>query len=86
MAKRNYSDLIKCPIDRTLTAKGYKFVEECLTILASHHGAHRYSGGAFSPLKNKFTSLVKILIIDKGMTREGVIAAIKQRIVSNSIN
>lgn len=78
MANKNYSDTIKSVQDRTLTAKGYKFVTRCIDIIAANKGLHRYSP-EMKPYKEKFRLIMLDLFIDKRMTIQQVTDLIKSR-------
>lgn len=75
---KNHSELIKSISDRTLTAKGYKFLWRCIDIIAEHKGLSRYSPD-MKETKKKFSSIVNHLIIDKGMNIKEITDLIKSR-------
>lgn len=70
--------MVKDPVKRILTAKGYKFLYTCLDIIAEHKGTHRYAK-EFKQIKEKFSLILHDLFIDKRMTKEEVINLIKSR-------
>lgn len=74
---KNHSELIKNVSERTLTAKGYKFLWRCIDIIAEHKGLNRYSR-EMRETKDSFSRIVKILIIDRGMTTDEVVDIIKK--------
>lgn len=63
---KNFSVLINNKSDRTLSAKGNKFLNQCVLILANSKGLTRYHS-EFKSTKEKITVLIKDLIIDKEM-------------------
>lgn len=64
---KNHSELIKNVQQRTLTAKGYKFLWRCIDIIAEHKGLNKYSP-EMKETKERFSFIIKDLIIDKGMS------------------
>lgn len=75
---RNYSELICNKAERTLTAKGNKFVWKCIDIIAANKNLHRYSKD-FKPFQEKIIIIMKDLIIDKGMSTLQITELIKSR-------
>lgn len=75
---KNYSDTVKCPNKRILTAKGKRFLWKCIDIIAAHKSLHRYSKD-MQPIKEKFTAIIHDLLIEKGMTIAEVTDLIKSR-------
>lgn len=75
---KNHSELIKSVSERTLTAKGYKFLWKCIDIIAEHKGTHRYAKD-YKEVKDKFSKIVHVLIIDKGMSIKEITDLIKSR-------
>lgn len=81
---KNHSELVKSISERTLTAKGNKFVWKCIDVIAIQHGVNRYSK-EIQPLKEKLRTLLHHLIIDKGMSIDEIKDAIKNRLVGQMI-
>lgn len=75
---KNYSELIKDVRQRTLTAKGSKFLYKCLDIIAEHKGTHKYAKD-FKETSDKFKKIMYHLIIDKGMSMQEITDLIKSR-------
>lgn len=75
---KNHSELIKRVRDRTLTAKGYKFLWKCIDIAAEVKGSNRYSQD-LKETKEKLRTVITDLIIDKGMSIEQIKELIKSR-------
>lgn len=82
---RNYSEWIKCPRERTLTAKGAKFMQRIIEIAAENKGIHRMHKD-FKPYKEQIRKLVINLFIDKGMTKDQIIGVIKERTVIKGLS
>jgi len=78
--KRNYSELIKDKAKRTLTAKGYKFVWQCIDIVAMQRNSNKYAP-EMKPLKERLKGILTHLIIDREMT----IAEIKQAVENRTL-
>lgn len=76
--KRNYSDLIKDPYQRTLTAKGYKFLSRCINIAAEVKGTSRYAPD-MKETKEKLKTVLLDLIIDKRLNLDQIKELIKSR-------
>lgn len=76
--KRNYSDLIKSKEQRTLTAKGNRFLWRCIDVIAENKGLNRYSN-ELKETKDKFKNIIYFLIIDKGMSISEITELIKSR-------
>lgn len=64
---KNHSELIKSKSERTLTAKGYKFLWRGISLIAEMKGLSVYSV-EMKDSKEKFSNIIKHLIIDKGMS------------------
>ena len=79
---KNYSDLIKNKQERTLTAKGQKFVWRCIEIAAKQHGFTVYHS-EIKPLKEKLKTTLNYLMIDKGFTIDAIKLMIKNRTIDN---
>lgn len=79
---KNYSDLIKNKKERTLTAKGQKFVWRCIEIVAKQHGLTIYHS-EIKELKEKIKSIMNELIIDKGYNLAEIKSFIKNRTINN---
>lgn len=75
---KNHSELIKSASERTLTAKGYKFLWRCIDIIADHKGLNRYSSD-MKEVKANFSKIIHVLIIDKGMDIKQITDLIKSR-------
>lgn len=73
---KNYSVIIKSKQERTLTAKGNKFVWRCVDIIAASKGLNKYSP-EMKTVKEKFSNVVKYLLIDKELSIEQVTDLIK---------
>lgn len=73
---KNYSEAIRCKKERTLTAKGNKFVWRCVDIIAASKGLNKYSP-EMKEVKEKFFNVVKYLLIDEEMGIEQVTELIK---------
>lgn len=82
---KNYSDLIKSKTERTLTAKGYKFLWKCIDVIAMQNNVNRYSK-EIGPMKEKFSEIIHHLIIDRGMTLDEIKDAIKNREIKNTLS
>lgn len=65
--RKNETDLIKSTAKRQLTAKGYRFLNRCISALEKNTGLNRYSK-EIKPKKEKLSLLIHSLIIDKKMT------------------
>ena len=76
--KKNYSETIKDKQKRTLTAKAYKFVHNCIEISANQEGLTRYHA-QMKPLKEKIYSLMNYLILDKELSIQEIKELIKNR-------
>lgn len=61
--KKNYSDLIKDKKNRTLTAKGYKFLSKCIDIAAEQRGLTRYHK-EIKPIREQLRAILTHLIVD----------------------
>lgn len=68
---KNESLLVKSTKNRTLTAKGVKYKNKVITILANHFGVTRYHK-EFKDKKDKTSKLLDHLIIDKKMSIEQI--------------
>ena len=69
--KKNETDLIKSKKNRLLTAKGYKFLNNCIELAANQRGLNRYHN-EFKPLKEKIKTIIEDLIIDKNLSIEQI--------------
>jgi len=77
--KKNYSDLIKSKENRTLTAKGYKFLWKCIDVVADNKGLSRYSKD-LKGIKEKLRLIIEQLIIDEEKTLQEIKSIIKNRV------
>lgn len=75
---KNESELIKNSQQRQLTAKALKFKWQCIDIIANQHGFNKYSI-EIKPIKEKFSTILDFLIIDKKLTIEQIKTMIKNR-------
>ena len=69
--KRNYSDLIASKEKRQLTAKGYKFLTNCIEIASKQRGLTRYHT-KMKPIKEKLKNIMFYLLIDKELSIEQI--------------
>ena len=76
--KRNYSELIKDVNQRTLTAKGYKFIWDCIRVIAKQNNTSMYDP-KIKPLKEKLTNVMEYLIFEEGKTIPEIKKMIKER-------
>ena len=74
----NETILIKSTKERTLTAKGYKFLIKCIDIASKQRGLTRYHL-EIKETKDKLRNVVTSLIIDKGLSIEDIKDLIKNR-------
>lgn len=82
---KNYSEFIKCPKQRILTSKGYKFQSRCIEIACANKGYTRYHSQV-KDLKEQLSALITHLFIDKGLTSKEIAEIIKNRVVNNGLN
>lgn len=75
---RNHNEAVKDPHKRILTAKGNDFLWRCIDIAANVKGSHRCAK-SFRETRDKLETLIKHLLIDKGMTMGEVKELIKSR-------
>lgn len=75
---KNHSEYIKSVTERTLTAKGYKFLNRCIEIACENKGYTRYHS-EMKPLKEKLSNIIHVLFIDKNMTHKEISELIKSR-------
>lgn len=75
---KNHSELIKSKSERTLTAKGYKFLWKGIALIAEIKGLSIYSL-EMKEHKEKFSNIIKHLIIDKGMSIQEIKNLISSR-------
>lgn len=75
---KNYSEYIKSKSERTLTAKGYKFLTACIEIACKNKGYTRYHS-EMKDIKTKLNTIITSLFIDKGFNKEQIIELIKSR-------
>lgn len=76
---KNHSELIKSKSERTLTAKGYKFLWRGIALIAEIKGISVYSV-EMKESKEKFSNIIKHLIIDKGMSIQEIKDLISSRV------
>lgn len=76
---KNHSELIKSKSERTLTAKGYKFLWRGIALIAEIKGISIYSV-EMKESKEKFSNIIKHLIIDKGMSIQEIKDLISSRV------
>lgn len=79
---RNESEFIKCSKKRFLTAKAQKFVDRCIEIAANQRGLNRYSP-EFKEVKDKISSLLKSLFIDKNKSIDEIKEMIRNRTLND---
>lgn len=82
---RNESEFIKSTSERTLTAKAYKFVHQCITIMAEQRGYTRYHK-EIKEVKEQLHTLLVHLFIDKGLSINEIKELIKNRTITNALN
>ena len=75
---KNESTFIKCSKKRTLTAKALKFLNRCIDIMAKQKGLTRYHA-ELKPLKEKLSTIIYHLFIDKQLSIEDIKELIKNR-------
>lgn len=75
---KNHSEYIKSVKNRTLTAKGLKFLNRCIDIACENKGYTRYHT-EMKELKVKLSDILTHLFIDKGLTKDEIIELIKSR-------
>ena len=75
---KNETALIKSTQKRQLTAKGNKFVWQCIEIAARQRNLHEYSQ-EIRPLKEKLRTVLYFLIIDEGKNIDQIKDMIKHR-------
>lgn len=80
---KNYSELIKSKSERTLTAKGYKFLWRGIALIAETKGLSIYSI-EMKESKEKFSNIIKHLIIDKEMNINEIKELISSRTELNN--
>jgi len=76
---KNHSELIKSKSERTLTAKGYKFLWRVISLIAEMKGLSVYSV-EMKESKEKCSNIIKHLIIDKGMSIQDIKDLISSRV------
>lgn len=81
--KKNYSSLIRNKKERTLTAKGYKFLWDCIDVIALQHNLSRYSH-ELRPLKEKLKKLLTYLLIDEEKSIKEIKSMIANRAIKNT--
>lgn len=79
--KKNYSDTISNKENRQLTAKGNKFIWDCIKIVANYKGVCIYSQ-EIKEQKDKLKEIITFLLIDKELS----IADVKQIIAMRKNN
>jgi hypothetical protein len=75
---KNETALINSTQKRYLTAKGNKFVWQCIEIVAQQNNLHRYSQ-ELKPLREKLRTVLYFLIIDEGKNIDQIKDMIKHR-------
>ena len=75
---KNETALIKSTQKRQLTAKGNKFVWQCIAVIAQQNNLHRYSQ-ELKPLREKLRTVLYFLIIDEGKNIDQIKDMIKHR-------
>ena len=82
---KNYSETICNKSKRQLSAKGNKFVHQCIDIALNKKGINRYSKES-KPIKEKLQELIHYLLIDEEKSIDEVKEIIKNRIEKNTLN
>ena len=83
---KNYSETICNKQKRTLTAKAYKFLQNCITIALNKRGLNsRYLPNA-KPIVKQLDTLIIHLFIDLELSINEVKAIINNRIEKNTIS
>lgn len=73
---KNYNEAVHSKQKRQLTAKGNKFLWRCIDIIANSRGLHKYSP-EMKEVKEKFSNIIHILLIDKELSIKEVTEIIK---------
>ena len=81
---KNETELIKSTAKRQLTAKGYRFLNRSIEIMAQQYGLTRYHA-EMKPQKEKLSTLLHSLIIDQKKSIEEIKEMIKNRNIKNSL-
>lgn len=74
---KNYNEAVHSKEKRQLSAKGYKFLWRCIDIIANSKGLSRYSP-QMKEVKEKLTTIIHHLLIDKELSIQEVTELIKQ--------
>lgn len=82
---RNETEFIKSTKERTLTAKAYKFMWQCIDIVAQQNGYTRYHKET-REVKANLRELMIHLFIDKGLSINEIKELIKNRTINNYLN